>query len=195
MATVSESPDAYQSLDRLRSRVEYEATDFFADNAQLRFDELLVELEEEARGIFETMYGDVTPKAEDGRVDTRQTTDDTALSLPYPIRDVTEVEVQYANGGDFETLEPRWYNHTEHNLILETDAVPRTRYDLRNDYGLPRFANSPTWVDLGERLRITYDRGFETLPSDIVSVQVQIVNQLLRQLRLEQNVEAASVRL
>lgn len=192
MANVSMPADAYQSLERLRQRVEYQAGDFFSNNEQLRFDELLVELEAEARGIFETMWGDVKPTAEDGRIDTVQATDDTALSLPYPVRDVTEVEIKYANGGDFETLEPRWYSHSEFNLILETDAVPRTRYDIRNDYGLPRFANSPTWIDLGEQVRITYDRGFETLPDDIISVQVQLVNNLLRKLRLEQNVEAAS---
>lgn len=192
MVTVTESADAYQSLARLRDRVEYEGTDFFTDNEELRFDELLIKLEAESRAIFENLWGDVTVAAEDGRIDTRQATDDEALPLPYPIRDVTEVEVQFTTGGDWETLEQRQYSHTEHNLILESNTLPRTRYQIRQRRGIERFAAQPSWVDLCERLRITYDRGFESIPQDILSVQVQIVNNLLRQLRLEQNVEAAS---
>jgi len=192
MVTVSENADAYQSLARLRERVEYEGGDFFSDNEQLRFDELLVKLEAESRAIFENLYGDVTPKAQDGRIDERQAVDNKALSLPYPIRDVTEVEVQYNVGGDFETLDTEWYSHTEHHLILDSDRIPRTRFNLRRQRGIERFASQPGWLDLCERLRVTYDRGFESIPQDILSVQVQIVNNLLRQLRLEQNVEAAA---
>lgn len=193
MATVTENADAYQSIERLRERVEYEAGDFFSDNAQLRFDELLVELEAESRGIFETLWGDTTPLNEDGKQEVRQATDDAALSLTYPVRDVSTVEVRFVPDGDWQTLDARRYTHTEHHLILESGTVPRTRYQRYERQSDARFAAKPTWVDFCEQLRVTYDRGFGTEPpADILSVQVQLVNGLLRQLRLEQTVEAAS---
>ena len=43
MVTVSVGADAYQTLDQLRQRIDYDGGEFFDDNEQLRFDELLVQ--------------------------------------------------------------------------------------------------------------------------------------------------------
>jgi hypothetical protein len=37
---------------------------------------------------------------------------------------------------------------------------------------------------------VTYDRGFDPVPADILSVQVALVNRMLRNLKTEQNISA-----
>jgi len=192
MPTVETPSEAYQDLPRLRQRVDYQPDDIFDDNAALRFDELLVELEEESRGIFETLWGDETIRTETGRTDTIQPTDDAAIPLVYPIRDVTEVEYKVATGSDFQTLDPEWYQHTEHRLILaDRPSVNTLRHHQRGN-PIADTARRATWDALAAKLRVTYDRGFDSVPADVRSIQVAIVNNMLRQLKREQTVAAAS---
>jgi hypothetical protein len=184
---------AYQDLAELRDRVDYTGESLFQNNTQLRFDELLVRLERESRGIFETLWGDQTPASEDGRTDEiTSVPEDAALTLVYPIQDVTQVEYKASLGDDFETLETDQYKHTKHNLILAeywSDTVLRHR---QRGNTLARNAERATWRDLATVLRVTYDRGFDTVPADIKSVQIVIINRMLRKLRQEQTVAAAS---
>jgi hypothetical protein len=193
MVTVSVSSGAYQSLDRLRQRIDYQPDDFYDDNAALRFDELLVELEEESRGIFETLWGDETPLSEEGRTDTIQPTDDAALPLVYPIVDVTEVEYKRSLMSGFETLDSDWYTHTEHRLILSDRPTINSLRLRQRGNPLADTARRTTWSQLAAKLRVTYDRGFgDSPPQDIQSVQVALINNMLRQLKREQTVAAAS---
>jgi len=191
MPTVATSADAYQDLDRIRERIEYGAGEFYDDNAELRFDELLVELEKESRGIFETLWGDETPLSEVDRVDTIRATDDAALALVYPIQQIREVETRQSVGDDWETLDADNYTATEHKLIL---ATRDTSYVLRRHSHanpLGSFAGRGAWVDLASSIRVTYDRGFDPIPTDILSIQITLINRMLRQLRGEQTVAAA----
>lgn len=193
MPTVSVSSDAYQDLSRIRQRVNYEGEDFFSDNHQLRFDELLVELEEESRGIFETLWGDETPLEETGRIDTIRATDDAAMPLVYPITDVTKVERKVSLASDWDTLDTDWYDHTEHRLVLA--RRPNTNTMRRRQRGNPLTADADraTWRDIAAKLRVTYDRGFGTeAPQDVQSIQVALINRMLRQLKREQTVAAAT---
>jgi len=194
----------YQTLDRLRARVEYEPGDIFddADNAEKRFDRLLAGsdavgetdgfrgLEAEARGIIETRLGDNTLAAEDGRVDVMRTTDDSAMPLVFPIRDVQSVEYKLDLGDDFETLDADRWDFTDHNIVLSYGRrMAESRRGFRGNR-LTGFTARLTWLDLAEKIRVTYDRGFDPVPADVLSVQVAIVNRMLRNLKVEQNVAA-----
>jgi len=187
---VTTDPGSYQSLDQLRERVDYNGESLFSDNQELRFDELLVRLERESRGIFETLWGDETPLTETDRTDTMRATDDAAMPLVYPIQSVSTVEVKRTLGSDWDTLDPDWYDVTDHRLVLaRRSAASRVRYDNE----LARNTRRASWRDLAAKVRVTYDRGFGSEPpADIQSIQVAIVNRMLRHLRQEQTVAAAS---
>ena len=201
--------DPYQPLERLRERIEYEPTDIFDDknNAEKRFDRLLMGtnavddaptpewggLEAEARKLIETRLGDQPLSKETDRVDDIRPGYDAAIPLVYPIIDVSKVEYKYSLKSDWETLDTYRYTHTDHNLVLEygrrRGAAARggTRRNTAAD-----FATRPTWGDIASKLRVTYDRGFDPVPADILSVQVSLVNRMLRQVRAEQTFAAAS---
>lgn len=201
MATVSVDQGAYQDLERIRQRIDYEPHQIFDDvspdvsdpNAALRFDELLVELERESRGIFETLWGDETPLTETDRTDTKRTTNDAAMPLVYPIQDVTQVERKVSLASDWDTLDDDWYDHTKHRLVLA--KRPNTNTLRRQQRGNTAAANASRaeWSDIAVKIRVTYDRGFgDTPPADIQSVQIDLINNLLRQRKREQIVAAAS---
>ena len=81
--------DRYNSIDRLRARVDYNPSDFFENNEVKRFDRLLggeafvgddpegwAGLEGESRAMINTLTGDETFNEELGRVDELRATDD-----------------------------------------------------------------------------------------------------------------------
>jgi len=195
MPDVSVDTGAYQTLTDIRPRINYEGEDLFPDqNAQLDFDELLVRLEREPRGVFETLWGDETVLEETGRVDTKRTTDDAAIALVYPIQDVSEVETKTTLASDWKTLDTNRYDNTAHRLVLSerptTNALRVERYDGNP---LTRHATRATWGDLAAKIRVTYDRGFSGgAPADVKSIQIQLINQMLRKLKREQTTAAAT---
>jgi len=190
VTTPSVDTEAFQPLDEIRERLDYEGEDFFADNEQLRFDQLLVRLERESRGIFLTLYGDQTPLEETGRTDVKRTTDDAAIMLVYPINDIAEVEYKPAPSSDWEVLDSDRWDFTDHRLVLVSRrrTGPPTRGNELTDTAL-----RTTWRDLASKIRVTYDRGYgpET-PGDIKSVQIQMINQFLRKRKREQTTAAAT---
>jgi hypothetical protein len=193
MPTVSTDADAYQSLDDIRSRIDHQPADFFDDNEAIRFDELLVRLEGEARGIFETLWGDETPLEETDRVDSKRATDDAAIPLVYPVQSVAEVEIKQTLASDWRTLDTERYDVTDHRLILAERPNTNTLRLRGRDNALTQNATRATWRDICARLRVTYDRGFVGgAPVDVKSIQIQLINQLLRKLKREQTVSAAS---
>jgi hypothetical protein len=193
VSTPTTEAGAYQDLDAIRQRVDYQGGDFFQDNQQLRFDQLLVRLESEARGIFETLWGDQTPLEETGRTDEiASVPDDAALTLVYPIRDVTQVEYKTTLRADWEVFDADQYKHTKHNLILSEYRNTNALRHRQRGNALARNAERATWGDLAAKLRVTYDRGFAEVPADIKSVQIQLINEMCRQLKREQTVAAAS---
>ena len=200
--------DPYQPLERLRERIEYEPTDIFdaKNNPEKRFDRLLMGtdavddapspswegLEAEARKIIETRLGDEPLSKETGRVDEIRPSYDAAIPLVYPIIDVTKVEYRISLGSDWKELDAERWTHTEHSLILE---YGRRGYPAGGGVRRNRLADTATratWKDLASRLRVTYDRGFDPVPADILSVQVALVNRMLRQIKAEQTFAAAS---
>lgn len=193
MPDVSVDADAYQDLDAIRQRVDYDGDSLFDDNAQLRFDQLLVRLERESRGIFETLWGDQTPLTEEGRIDTMRATDDSAMLLVYPVNDVTKVERRVTNASDWKELDSDWWDFTEHRLVLARRPNTNTLRHRQRANPLTANAERSTWRDIAAKVRVTYDRGFgEEPPADIKSVQIALINRMLRNLRSEQTIAAAS---
>jgi hypothetical protein len=195
MATVSTSSGSYQNLERIRQRIDWSPRDFYGDdpNAALRFDELLVELEEESRGIFETLWGDETPLTETGRTDTIQPTSDAALALVYPINDVTKVERKVTIGDDWDTVDADWYTHTEHRLILSDRPNTNTLQHKRRGNTVTDNANRTTWSDFAAKLRVTYNRGFgDSPPQDIQSIQIALIENMLADRKQSQTTAAGS---
>ena len=193
MPSVSVDADAYQSLDSIRQRLDHEPADFFQDNAQLRFDELLVQLERESRGIFETLWGDQTPLTETDRVDERRATDDAAMAFPYPINDVSKVERKVSLASDWEELDTDYYDFTEHRLVLARRPNTNTMRYRQRANRIAADANRATWRDIAAKIRVTYDRGFgSSPPSDIINIQIQMIANALRKRKQDQTTAAAA---
>lgn len=183
--------DPYIPIDTLKTRVSYDGEQIFEEhNEEKRFHDLLEQLEDEARGLINTRTGDQTFNYESGRTDTFRATDDAAVPLVYPIRDVTQVEVKNSLASDWRTLDTDEYDFSKHRLILvrPTRGGSPSTLQVQRKNPLLRDSNRMTWRDIATKIRVTYDRGWETIPPDVQSVTVSIVNQLLRQLRNEQNV-------
>jgi len=195
MPTVETESGSYQSLERIRQRIQYDADDFYSGgNAELHFDELLVELEKESRGIFETLWGDETPLTETDRVDTVEPTDNAAIPLVYPITNVSKVEYKRTLAGDFEELDTERYRATEHRLILaDRPNSNALRYRYAQGNPIADAADRTTWGDLAEELRVTYDRGFgSTPPADILSIQIALIENMLGSRKMQENISAGS---
>jgi hypothetical protein len=106
---------------------------------------------------------------------------------------VTEVEVKRSLQSEWETVDPERYTWTDHRLILEyrRPETRQTRGGLRRNI-LADTAKRATWRDIASKMRVTYDRGFETVPYNIQSVQISLINRMIRLMRAEQNFAAAS---
>lgn len=193
MPTVSTGTDAYQDLETIRSRIDHKPEDLFDDNAALQFDELLVRLETEARGIIVTLWGDQTPLEENGRTDTIRATDDAALKLAYPVRDVTKVERKISQASDWITVDEDWYDYDAHHLILSRRPSTNLMRQQQQGNALATDAERASWRGLGEVLRITYDRGFKGgAPADVKSAEIQLIANMLTKLRTDQTIAAGS---
>lgn len=204
------SGDPYQSLERIRARIDHTPEELFSDNSAKRFDRLIMGttevgdtsegdpgewfgLEYETRAMIESILGDEPLGYEADRVDEIRPGRDAALTLVYPIQDVSTVEVKRSLRSDWETLDADRYTHTEHRLILEyrKAGTRRNRGGLRRNV-LADTAGRATWRDIASKLRVTYDRGFETIPGNILSIQTDLINRMIRLMRAEQNFAAAS---
>jgi len=199
-------PDRYQPIERLKARVDYEPTDFFENNEAKRFDRLLggeayvgddpegwAGLEAESRAIIETNTGDETWNEELERVDTLRPPDNPQIPLVYPIQQIRTVEIKRSQRDEWETLEDYEYDRTDHALVLARQS--RTRKNgrsLRPTNELLSTTKRTTWMDVAVSVRVTYDRGFNPIPTDIQHIQVRLVNQALRQLKAEQTIAAAN---
>lgn len=193
MASVTENANAYQSLADIRDRVDYDGQSLFDDNEQLRFDKLLKRLETESRKIFETLWGDVTPLKESAREETLRPGDESAILLEYPVNDITEVERKVALSSDWQTVDSDWYDYTEHRLVLaQRPTINTLRSRITGNYAAVNTRRAG-WGDIAAKLRVTYDRGFGSEPpADIKSLQIAIINRMLRKLRQEQSMAGQS---
>lgn len=181
----------WESLADLRERITaYDGGELFADNEQLRFDRLLVDLERESRSHIEDLIGDEPLTFESDRVDELDATADVALWISFPVRDVSKVEIRRRPESDWRELDRNWYEWNEHRLILRKRSRRGTRSRRRNP--LTGNANRATWGDIADKVRVTYDRGWDPVRPEVKAVQRQLINRMLRSDRLEQQMAAAS---
>lgn len=188
----------YLTTDEIRDRIEYDPDVFFDINPSTKFDSLLTTLEQESRNLINSYIGidNETLKSETDKVYEIDAPDNARISLIYPVQDVTKVEVKRGIDDDWETLDSKYYSYSERGIKLKKSFTnldarnfPYTRRKVNN---LKINSNRITWAILYRRVKITYDRGYDTIPSDIKSAQIKIINNLLRNLRQEQNVSALS---
>ena len=209
--TIAGTP--YQSLERLKMRLEYEATDIFddRDNAEKRFDRLLMGtaevgdgedfdgLEAEARTTIESYAGgqvdgdfdtSFTFVREVDRQDEIRATEDTSISLIGPVVEISTVEIKRTLRSDWHELNEHRWDRDNNRLVLSYGSrVSRARHGRRRNV-LTDEATRATWRDICEKMRVTYTRGYEPVPATIRSVQVRIINRMLRNLVTEQTIQA-----
>ena len=185
--------DAYpESLAALRRRVHYDGSELYGEhNTQLRFDQLLVDYERQTRGIINTNHSDETFNRETGRVDEDRARDVAVHPLVYPVQSISKVEWRKDRDRGFEELDPEWYEQREHGVEL-TAGLRHLHHGPHRDNPLDGDANRLSWRDVADRVRVTYDRGFDPVPPEVVDVQVALINRKLRLLRQEQTTAAAS---
>lgn len=179
---------AYQTVDDLKELIDYEGSDFYDHNEDKQFDDLLTRLEKISRSAIENRVGDETFAEETGRVDTFRATDDASIPLVYPVNDVTKVEGKTTLSDDWTVIDADRYDFTDHRLILAKWTGRATLVASARNNPLTQYSNRQTWRDLYTKLRVTYDRGFSTIPHNIQQIQADIVTRLLRKLRREQSV-------
>jgi len=198
------SSDAFVSKSTLKNRIEYEGEDFYDINPESGFDDLLAQLEKESRDAMNNYKGSasrsVTFNIETDRVDEYRAPGSRTIPLVYPIQDgssdgttyegVKEVEIKRRPGQEWSTLGSDAWDYTKHHLILERYAFPLVERLRRNVRLLNRRIDQPNWSDLSTKVRVTYDRGYLSIPDLVKSIQINIINRMLGELRQGQNIEA-----
>jgi len=164
--------DAYpDDLAEIRLRVQYDGSELFDEhNTQRRFDELLVRYERQTRNLIETHYSDETFAFEEDRVDELRARDVETLQLVYPVQEIKSVEWRRAPGADFEDVDARWYAATDHGIELRR-ARRGKHPQKRSGSPLTSDAARLSWRDFADRVRVTYDRGFDPVPADVLDIQ------------------------
>ncbi len=183
---------SYQTKAEIKERIKYDGSEVVAEDAATgTFDDLLDTLESESRAMIESYKGDVTFSEETDVVKEIEAPDDVTIALDFPVNDVSKVEVKYRFTGGWNTLDSDYYYHSEHNLILGK-TYPKRNINSRNRRKNPatRYLYRGTWADICYKVKVTYDRGYSTIPSNVKSVQITLINNMLRQLRLEQSIAA-----
>ena len=183
----------YTDIETIKDRVEYEGEDFYDLNPESNFDELLTQLEKESRSIIENHMGDVSFSEETDKEEEFVNPSGTRIQLDYPINNVSKIEVLRHIGDNYETLDSDLYEVSKHGVNLE--KYPNDEKFLTARYHqnpLGHNVNKVRWENIAEKVRITYDRGFTDVPQNIKSIQITIVNRLLRQLKNEENIQALS---
>lgn len=184
----------YLTPDEIEKRIEYQQTDYFEDGTGYADDweELLESLEKETRAYIESYMGDETFSYETGTTLEVTPPDNSTIQLSYPVDSIDKVEVKKTRDGDWEELDSDRYYHTDHSLILHerpSNAKYRGRLRRRRN-PISRFTERATWRDLYYNIKVTYDRGFENIPENVKGIQISMINNLLRNLRLEQSIGA-----
>lgn len=162
--------------------------DYFEKHPRENFDQLLKELEKDSRAVIDNQLKGEGLEKEENLVEEIRAPHRKKIQLSFPVQDVKLVEIN-ASEGYRELRDSRW-RFTKQYLILRgtrRDFGNKGRVRTRNQNPLKNQSNSFEWADLGQRVRVTYDRGFEEIPQDVKEVQKKIIRKMLTHLRQDQN--------
>lgn len=180
----------YATKEDVKDRIHFNGSEFFDINSDTKFDDLLDTLLDESEAIVDGQIGGETLTKETDREDEFFSPDTTTIELVWPIVSISKVEV-YGLGG-YRELESDRYDYTEHSLRLK--PVIRREYGNYHHYQhinpLRLYINRLTWADICTKVRVTYTRGFETIPDGVKETQISIINRMLMFLRQDQNLSA-----
>jgi hypothetical protein len=187
----------YLTLDELKETVEpagFEGDDYFETHSEPEFDDLLQRLEKQSRAIINNQLMGEGYEEETGRVDTQRAPDKPELQLVYPVDDVSKVEIATVPDGDWEELETDLYSFDDQGLRLRKQLLlsEDEYWNILNP--LRRESGRATWASIGDRVRVTYDRGYSTanVPLTIKEVQREIIRRQLTHIRQNQNLSNLS---
>jgi len=180
--TLQEIQDAVKPAGR-------DGEEFYQTNPDPQFEELLQRLEKDSRAIINNQLKGEGYSRETDREDIIDAPDKPHVQLVYPVDTVSKVEVQTIPDGDWETLETELYSVDDQKIKLR-QSIRRNQDYYFNVQNPLRYANGRArWSQLCERLRVTYDRGYETsnIPQGLKEVQKEIIRRMLTYMRQDQN--------
>lgn len=179
----------YLKPKAIKNRIEQDPEDFFDANPEIDFDSLLETLEEETRSMIESYKGDVT-FAQETKEERFRAPDNSSINLLFPVNSVTKIEYRTNPGDAWETLDSKFYSVYPRKVVLRKSYgnLMRGRYMTYNPISWKQ--KRRTWADFCTDVKITYDRGYSTIPSNVKNVQITMINKILRQLRNEQSITA-----
>lgn len=184
------------STDEVRKAVTpagWEGTDFYEEFPQEKFDKLLSRLEKDSRSIIDGQLMGEGLEEETGRVDKYEAPDKEKIQLAYPVNDVSKVEIRTGTDSsgnpEWDELEDSLYRNTEQFVVYKgrVNQTFKESVSYQNKNSLKRYSNSASWADRCTQVKITYDRGFSTIPNQVKEVQKEIIRRMLTHLRQEQN--------
>lgn len=152
-----------------------------------KFDDILTELEKRTRSVINQQIGGRSLLYESDREDVYQAPSSRNVSLVYPVQEVKKVERYYRN--EWDTVDEERYYFTDFNLVLR-GRYERKRYRpgaWRAKNPLTRNTESYVWNDLADKVRVTYDRGFEEIPHSVKDIQKTLIKRYLTHMRQDQN--------
>jgi len=178
---------AYLTVDEITPQIHYDKSDFDLDESS--FDSLLETFEEQSRSYIESYKGDVTFSKESNKIHQMIAPDSSAIPLAYPIDTINSIEYKRKMSGDWHTLDTDRYTNTEHRVILRRyPELFLQRKGLHRNNKLEFDMNRMNWSDFAVELRVDFDRGFDSIPDNVINIQIEMIRRMLRKLKMEQNV-------
>lgn len=181
----------YLTATAIEDRISYKGEQFFTTATATNFESLLETLEEESRALIESYMGDVTFSEETGKELEVVAPDSIYIELKFPVTSITKVEIKYTANGSYNTMDTERYYYSKHALYLAEHGIAysdmsRRRWLMRNP--ISRDLKRVTWRDSCYEVKVTYDRGYSDIPSNVKGIQLSLINNMLRNLRLEQSI-------
>ncbi len=179
----------YLAVDDIKPRIHYRSDDFSLTSSE--FDDLLETIETETRELINSHMGDESFSKETGRIDKFSAKDSAAIPLTYPVDSITKVEYKRKISGSWRELDSDRYTSTEHRLKLR--RYPEIFYERRQCRSMNRLnydSSRLAWSDFAVEIKVTYDRGYDSVPANVKNIQIDMINKTLRKLKNEQNISA-----
>ncbi len=184
--------DRYNDVEDLKNSLKpigIKGEDFYEVSPESKFTDLLKDLEERTRAIINTQIGGETLLEETDRVDEVQAPSTRRIELSYPVKEIKKVERYIRNG--WETVNSELYYSTDKSVQLHSTIrnIPQSyRQDINRNI-IKAFSNEPSWNQIADKVKVTYDRGYkqDNIPIEVQEIQKTLVKRLVQYMRMDQN--------